>query len=98
MTWCTAPSGTRQRLCGGILAFRSAIVCDSYEGKFGLFDTDLQSHAGEVDIAVICKDLGAVWHLADTAMNPRPSAILLLKITGRAGAARPQSGESSKPI
>jgi 2-methylcitrate dehydratase PrpD len=43
-----------------------------YEGKFGLFDTHLQSHADEVDLEVIGDGLGATWHLADTAVKPYP--------------------------
>jgi 2-methylcitrate dehydratase PrpD len=43
-----------------------------YEGKFGLFDTHLQSHADEVDLDVIGHGLGATWHLADTAIKPYP--------------------------
>jgi 2-methylcitrate dehydratase PrpD len=43
-----------------------------YEGKFGLFDTHLQGHAGEVDLDAIGQGLGATWHLADTAIKPYP--------------------------
>lgn len=43
-----------------------------YEGKFGLFQTHLQAHAPLVDLDVIGRDLGEVWHLADTAVKPYP--------------------------
>ena len=43
-----------------------------YEGKFGLFDTHLQSHAGDADLDVMGAGLGATWHLADTAIKPYP--------------------------
>src|SRR5215475_8577969 len=32
-----------------------------YEGRFGLFETHLQAHAGEVDLARITAGLGAEW-------------------------------------
>jgi 2-methylcitrate dehydratase PrpD len=43
-----------------------------YEGKFGLFDTHLQSHAGDADLTVFGQGLGVTWHLADTAIKPYP--------------------------
>jgi 2-methylcitrate dehydratase PrpD len=43
-----------------------------YEGKFGLFETHLQAHAGEVDLSAISSGLGECWHLADTAIKPYP--------------------------
>ncbi len=43
-----------------------------YEGKFGLFDTHLQTHASEVDLGAINSGLGEYWHLADTAIKPYP--------------------------
>jgi 2-methylcitrate dehydratase PrpD len=43
-----------------------------YEGKFGLFDSHLQAHAGEADIAALYDALGARWDLLDTAIKPYP--------------------------
>ncbi|MBU6267537.1 MAG: MmgE/PrpD family protein [Sphingomonadales bacterium] len=43
-----------------------------YEGKFGLFDTHLQSHAGEVDLGELTAGLGDEWRFGDTALKPYP--------------------------
>ncbi len=43
-----------------------------YEGKFGLFETHLQAHAGEADVARLSAGLGTQWDLADTAIKPYP--------------------------
>jgi len=43
-----------------------------YEGKFGLFDTHLQEHAGEVDLGELTDGLGAAWRFGDTALKPYP--------------------------
>jgi 2-methylcitrate dehydratase PrpD len=43
-----------------------------YEGKFGLFETHLQAHAGEADVARLSAGLGTRWDLADTAIKPYP--------------------------
>src|SRR5262249_55362655 len=44
----------------------------AYEGRFGLFETHLQGHAGEVDLDRITAELGSVWELYDTSINPSP--------------------------
>jgi 2-methylcitrate dehydratase PrpD len=43
-----------------------------YEGKFGLFETHLQSHAAQVDFEALVAGLGEVWHFGDTALKPYP--------------------------
>ncbi|MBS0242045.1 MAG: MmgE/PrpD family protein [Proteobacteria bacterium] len=43
-----------------------------YEGKFGLFDTHLQTHLSEAKIGRMSEALGETWHLADTAIKPYP--------------------------
>lgn len=43
-----------------------------YEGKFGLFETHLQAHAGTVDLAGLTAGLGTRWELSDTAIKPYP--------------------------
>lgn len=43
-----------------------------YEGKFGLFDSHLQAHAGEADIAALSDGLGSRWELLETAIKPYP--------------------------
>lgn len=43
-----------------------------YEGRFGLFDTHLQTKADHVDLDVMIEDLGTRWHFADTALKPYP--------------------------
>lgn len=43
-----------------------------YEGKFGLFDTHLQSRAEHVDLDIMVSELGERWHFADTALKPYP--------------------------
>jgi 2-methylcitrate dehydratase PrpD len=44
----------------------------AYEGRFGLFETHLQAHAGEVDLARITADLGDTWELTETSIKPFP--------------------------
>ena len=43
-----------------------------YEGKFGLFDTHLQTHISEANLDAFTSGLGTEWHLADTAIKPYP--------------------------
>lgn len=43
-----------------------------YEGRFGLFETHLQHHAGDADRHALSAGLGSVWHLAETAIKPYP--------------------------
>ena len=44
----------------------------AYEGRFGLFETHLQEHAGAVDLGRITAGLGSVWELPDTSIKPYP--------------------------
>ena len=44
----------------------------AYEGRFGLFETHLQEHAAEVDLARITAGLGRAWELTDTSIKPYP--------------------------
>ncbi|MDE2405090.1 MAG: MmgE/PrpD family protein [Sphingomonadales bacterium] len=43
-----------------------------YEGKFGLFDTHLQGHAGDVDLDELTDGLGRDWRFGETALKPYP--------------------------
>lgn len=43
-----------------------------YEGKFGLIDTHLQSHADVVDLPELTRGLGTDWRFGDTALKPYP--------------------------
>src|SRR5262249_17752102 len=43
-----------------------------YEGRFGLFESHLQHHAGEVDVQSIGKGLGDEWTMRGTAIKPYP--------------------------
>lgn len=43
-----------------------------YEGKFALFDSHLQHHAGDADLPSIAADLGTRWAMTDTAIKPYP--------------------------
>ncbi|WP_345817496.1 MmgE/PrpD family protein (plasmid) [Paraburkholderia sp. PREW-6R] len=43
-----------------------------YEGRFGLFDSHLQQHAGDVDVPSIGAKLGDEWTLIGTAIKPYP--------------------------
>ena len=43
-----------------------------YEGKFGLFETHLQAHADQAEVARLAAGLGTRWELADTAIKPYP--------------------------
>lgn len=62
---------------GGITAARLAqhgFVAPSrpYEGRFGLFHSHLQEHAGDVDYALITAGLGEVWETEAMAVKPYP--------------------------
>jgi len=43
-----------------------------YEGKFGLFETHLQSNSGHVDLEELTVGLGEIWRFGDTALKPYP--------------------------
>lgn len=43
-----------------------------YEGRFALFDSHLQQHAGDADLASIAAGLGTHWTMTDTAIKPYP--------------------------
>lgn len=43
-----------------------------YEGKFGLFDSHLQSHVAEAVLPALSAGLGTDWKLAETAIKPYP--------------------------
>lgn len=43
-----------------------------YEGKFGLLDTHLQSHAGEAKLEAMTAGLGEEWRFGETALKPYP--------------------------
>lgn len=43
-----------------------------YEGRFGLFETHLQAHAGEAEVERLTEGLGTRWALAETAIKPYP--------------------------
>jgi 2-methylcitrate dehydratase PrpD len=43
-----------------------------YEGRFGFFETHMQEHVGDVDVASIGAGLGSEWTLLDTAIKPYP--------------------------
>ncbi|CAN7593424.1 MmgE/PrpD family protein [Phenylobacterium sp. LjRoot219] len=43
-----------------------------YEGRFGLFETHLQHHAGEVKTAALTDGLGELWRFGETALKPYP--------------------------
>lgn len=43
-----------------------------YEGRFGLFETHLQHHAGEVKSAALTAGLGELWRFGETALKPYP--------------------------
>jgi 2-methylcitrate dehydratase PrpD len=43
-----------------------------YEGRFGFFETHMQSHLHEVDFASIPEGLGRTWTMLDTAIKPYP--------------------------
>src|SRR5262249_9125550 len=44
----------------------------AYEGRFGLFETHLQEHAGDVALARITAGLGTEWRLPATSIKPYP--------------------------
>ena len=62
----------------------------AYEGRFGVFDTHLQSHAHAVDAAAITAGLGRTWELTNTAVKPYPVCHFL---HGAAEAAMQLNGE-----
>jgi 2-methylcitrate dehydratase PrpD len=43
-----------------------------YEGKFGLFETHLQSEAEHVDLGALTDSLGSDWRFGETALKPYP--------------------------
>lgn len=43
-----------------------------YEGRFGFFETHMQTHIGDVDYPCIVAGLGRDWTLLDTAIKPYP--------------------------
>lgn len=43
-----------------------------YEGKFGLLDTHLQSHAADAKPEAMTAGLGQIWHFGETALKPYP--------------------------
>ena len=43
-----------------------------YEGRFALFDSHLQAHADDVDLASITRELGETWTMEGTAIKPYP--------------------------
>ncbi|MFC7476368.1 MmgE/PrpD family protein [Dankookia sp. GCM10030260] len=43
-----------------------------YEGKFGLFQSHLQAHLQDADLAQLSAGLGTDWKLAETAIKPYP--------------------------
>jgi len=43
-----------------------------YEGRFGFFETHMQAHYGEVDLASIGEGLGQRWAMLDTSIKPYP--------------------------
>lgn len=43
-----------------------------YEGRFGLFETHLQHHAGEVKAGALTEGLGELWRFGETALKPYP--------------------------
>ena len=47
----------------------------AYEGRFGLFETHLQEHAAQVDLARITAGLGSAWELTIPRSSRSPSAI-----------------------
>ena len=44
-----------------------------YEGRFGLFETHLQSHASDADYAAITDGIGTIWELDNVAIKPYPA-------------------------
>ena len=44
----------------------------AYEGRFGLFETHLQAHAANADLARMTAGLGRVWELTETSIKPYP--------------------------
>jgi 2-methylcitrate dehydratase PrpD len=45
----------------------------AYEGRFGFFETHVQSHLHEVDYTQITNGLGSEWTLLQTAVKPYPA-------------------------
>lgn len=43
-----------------------------YEGRFGLFDTHIQTHSDRIDIASITDGLGDRWSMLQTSIKPYP--------------------------
>jgi len=45
----------------------------AYEGRFGFFETHVQTHLPEVDYTVITEGLGSNWTILQTAVKPYPA-------------------------
>lgn len=43
-----------------------------YEGRFGFFETHMQAHLPDVDLASIVQGLGSRWAMLDTSIKPYP--------------------------
>jgi 2-methylcitrate dehydratase PrpD len=44
-----------------------------YEGRFGFFETHLQTHLPEVDYTAMTEGLGSTWTLMETCIKPYPA-------------------------
>ena len=66
--WAAVAGITAATLAGGGFFGPSR----AYEGRFGLFETHLQSHAAEVDLARITAGMGSTWELPETSIKPFP--------------------------
>ncbi len=64
-----------------------------YEGKFGLFESHLQAHAQEADVAALADGLGTRWELAETAIKPYPVCHFIHGAADSALALLPQLGD-----
>ncbi|MBO0742174.1 MAG: MmgE/PrpD family protein [Hyphomicrobiaceae bacterium] len=66
--WAAVAGITAATLAGGGFFGPSR----AYEGRFGLFETHLQAHAAEVDLARITCGMGSTWELTETSVKPYP--------------------------
>src|SRR5262252_152113 len=66
--WAAVAGITAATLAGGGFFGPSR----AYEGRFGLFETHLQSHAAQVDLGRITAGLGSTWELTETSIKPFP--------------------------
>ncbi len=66
--WAAVAGMTAAQLAGA--GFKGPLR--PYEGRFGLFETHLQHHAGSAKLGALSAGLGSVWHLAETAIKPFP--------------------------